>query len=449
MIGNGPCTEIPVISEDPRVRKSLRRSIYDGMFASMMGGFTQEYFSPYLISIGASARQIGLLSAVPNLVASLIQIRAPELSERLGSRKRVLSLFVALQAAMLIMLSAMSFANNGNILAFIGCVTLFTSFGAFATPAWGSMMSDLVPADRRGEYFGSRTMLLGFITILATFVAGMVIQAGRHVSPVGGFGVIFGAASLFRMISWHFLRQMHEPPFSVAKTGDFTFFKFISGFRHDAFGRFVAAVSLMNFSVNVAGPFFALLMLRHLKFNYVTYTSIIITASISAFFTIRRWGIHADRVGNIKVIKATSRLITLLPLLWIASGHPAYLIIIQVLAGLLWSGFNLSASNFIYDAVPTEHRTRSIAYFNAINGTAIFCGSLTGSVLVELLPPLAGTSIYSVFLVSTGLRTLVLLFLVSSLTEVRSVAKVRSLDLFYSIVGIRPLLGVERKTLRY
>lgn len=438
-----------MIDTDLRTRKSLRLSIYDGVFASMMSGFTQEYFSPYLISVGASVRQIGLLSAVPNLVASLAQLRAPELSERLGSRKRVLSIFVALQAAMLVILSAMPFAGSGGVLTFIACVTLFTSFGAFATPAWGSMMSDLVPADKRGEYFGSRTMLLGFTTILATFSAGLIIQAGRHLSPLAGFGAVFGAASLFRMISWHFLRGMHEPPFSVAESRDFTFLKFISGVRRDAFGRFVAAVSLMNFSVNIAAPFFALLMLRHLKFSYLTYTAVIITASISVFLTIRRWGIHADRVGNIKVIRATSRLITVLPLLWIVSGHPAFLILIQVLAGLLWSGFNLSASNFVYDAVPPEHRTRSIAYFNVINGTAIFCGSLSGGILVEMLPPIAGNSIFSVFLVSAVLRALVHLTLVSRLREVRPVKKVRSLDLFFSIVGIRPLLGVERKTLRY
>jgi hypothetical protein len=35
------------------------------------------------------------------------------------------------------------------------------------------------------------------------------------------------------------------------------------------------------------------------------------------------------------------------------------------------------------------------------------------------------------------------------LQEVRKVKDIKSIDLFSSVIGIRPLLGIERKTLRY
>lgn len=81
----------------------------------------------------------------------------------------------------------------------------------------------------------------------------MIIHVGQHFSPFAEFGPAF-AASLFRTISWHFLHRMHEPPFSVSESRDFAFLKFSSSIRRDSFGRFVGAASLMNCSLNIAGP---------------------------------------------------------------------------------------------------------------------------------------------------------------------------------------------------
>lgn len=434
--------------EEKRVRKSLRLSFFDGIFASAMIGFTQEYFSPFLISIGATVRQISLLSAAPNLIASLVQIKSADAAEWLGSRMSVLNIFVLLQALTLIPVALLSLSEQEHVYLFIACVTLFVSFGAFATPAWGSMMSDLVPKDKRGEYFGWRTMVLGFTTLAAMFTAGFIIQHTRPVSPSLGFALIFGSAGVFRLISWSFLRRMYDPPLSRTNHKEFTFLRFLSGIRKDSFARFVASVSLMNFSVNLAAPFFAVLMIRDLGFSYLTYTVLIITASLTVYLTIGRWGKHADRVGNIKVIRSTSRLITLLPLLWVCNQNPLFLIGAQIFSGLLWAGFNLSASNFIYDAAPSENRTRSIAYFNVINGFAVFSGALLGGFLVEQLPPLMGNRIFTIFLLSSVLRISVYFLFITRLQEVRPVTKVGSMDLFFSIIGIRPLLGIERKTIR-
>jgi MFS family permease len=414
-----------------------------------MIGFTQEYLTPFLLSISATVRQIGILNALPNLVGSLVQLRSAEVTERLGSRRRVINIFVLLQSLMLIPMALISFTGRSYAYAFIWIVTLFTAFGAFAAPAWGSLMSDLVPCDRRGEYFGFRTMLVGLTTIVAMFIAGFIIHSAESVSLPLGFTFVFFLACVFRLLSWSYLNKMHDPPLRNCTDREFTFLKFIASIRGDNFARFVVSISLMNFSVNLAGPYFAVLMLRELKFSYLLYTIIMVTASMTVFLTIRRWGMHADKVGNIKVIKSTSRLISVIPLFWIISQDPLILMIAQVFSGFIWAGFNLSAANFIYDAVPPENRTKSIAYFNVINGLSLSAGALLGGFLIKILPPLYGSRILSLLLISSIMRFLVNLIMIPRLREVRPVTKVRSLDLFFSIIGLRPLLGIERKTLRY
>jgi MFS family permease len=189
-------------------------------------------------------------------------------------------------------------------------------------------------------------------------------------------------------------------------------------------------------------------MLRELQFSYLLYTVIIVTGNLTVFLSIRRWGKHADHIGNISIIKLTSLLISILPLLWIINRNPVYLIVIQVFAGLVWGGFNISTFNFIFDAVPSPDRTRSIAYFNVINGVAIFAGSLTGGIIMQRLPSLFGSQILTLLFISSVLRFIGALFLMPGLQEVRTVKKVNGFNLFSSMIGIRSILDIEKKPLQ-
>jgi len=45
-------------------------------------------------------------------------------------------------------------------------------------------------------------------------------------------------------------------------------------------------------------------------------------------------GRAADRIGNLKVMYATSVLVPLIPLLWLVSTNLVYLIVVQVFSGL-------------------------------------------------------------------------------------------------------------------
>ncbi|HEX9916673.1 MAG TPA: MFS transporter, partial [candidate division Zixibacteria bacterium] len=125
--------------------KTLRFSFLDGIFASGMTGFTQDYFTPFILYLGATARQVGFLSALPNLFGALMQLKSADITEKLKSRKKVITSFVFLQALMLLPMVALSLLGEAKIAIFIAIVTLFISLGAFVLPAWGSMMSDIIP----------------------------------------------------------------------------------------------------------------------------------------------------------------------------------------------------------------------------------------------------------------------------------------------------------------
>ena len=404
-----------------------------------MIGFTQDYFTPFLLLLGGTAKDVGILSSLPNFFSALVQLKSADLTEKVGSRKKIINLFVFLQAIMLVPIAFVAMRKGTVPIAFIILVTFFTAFGAFAAPAWSSLMSDLVAEDKRGEYFGWRNKRLGFVIVGMSFLAGIILHSAEKNYIFFGFAVIFALAFVFRLISWNFLRQMEEPKLVHTTEDRFTLFRFLARIKESNFAWFVLFVSIMNFSVNLASPYFAVFMLRDLHFGYLLYSVITVTATLVIYLMMGRWGRHADKVGNLKVVKITAPIIATLPLCWVINRNPIFLLFVQILSGFAWAGFNLCASNFIYDAVTPGKRTRCISYFNVLNGLALCLGALMGGFIVQKLPPLFGYNILTLFVVSSSLRALVSILLPLRLKEVRSVQKVRDDQLLLSMIGIKPL----------
>jgi MFS family permease len=230
---------------------------------------------------------------------------------------------------------------------------------------------------------------------------------------------------------------MFEPEFHSKRASYFSFLDFIKRAKESNFAKFVIFVASMIFCVNLAAPYFSVFMLRDLKFSYLNYTILVASVAVAQIFSFNRWGMHADRVGNVKVLKVTSLFIASLPLWWIIFQNPVYLVLIQIIAGFAWAGFNLCATNFIYDAVSPQKRTRCIAYFNVFVGVATCLGALVGGYLVNILPPLFGYKLLSLFLTAAVFRFCVVFLFSGKIKEVRPVEKITSRDLFYSVIGIK------------
>ena len=412
-----------------QVKKSLKYSILDGSAYSAMLGLTQDYIVPFALALKATITQVGLLASLPNLAASLSQLTAPNLTQRAGSRKALILPVVFLHALMWLPILLIPHLFPGHKMWWlIGFFTLGTVFGSLGNPAWGSMMAELVPEGMRGRYFGFRGRICGLVALVFFLIGGVIL----HLSATNiflGFSVLFGGAMLFRLMSWYFLSKMYEPPISNTRTEHYGTFHLLKSIGSSNLGRFTIYVSLMNSAAYLASPFFAVYMLRDLNFDYLTYVAVIATAATATIMSLTFWGRRADTAGNIKVLKFTSMLIPLVPLLWVGSHQLYYLIPVQVLSGFAWAGFNLASINFLYDASPPEKRTHYIAVFNALNGSAICLGALLGGYLASHLPPLFGYQLLTLFLVSGLLRGLIAVTLLRHISEVRQVPETNTAEL--------------------
>jgi len=419
-----------------KLRRTLRFSFYDGIFASIMFGCVQDYFTPFLLLIKGTVMHVGILSAVPNITASILQIFSNRLVQLLKSRKTVFCIFVFLQALTLLACAiiffiiyaivpdtaslCLLFIKHHQIEIFITIVTLFTVFGSIGNPAWASLMSDLIPAHKRGKYFGFRNSILGVLLVLVSLTVGITLRFSPADYIMQTFVAVFFIASISRFISWYYLTKMHEPTFTIESTRIFppNIFKNI---KNNDFLLFIAFVSLMNFAVYLSAPFFAVLMLQHLSFSYLEYSIITVSAPFVMYVSMHSWGTIADKIGNAKVLNITSPLIAIVPVLWVLDSHIAYLLIVQIFSGIVWSGFTISSFNYMFDASASSKRVRYISYFNLINGIMISAGAMCGGFLIQILPAVKGSSIYTILLVSAILRLGITVVFAKRLKEMRLV----------------------------
>jgi MFS family permease len=59
--------------------------------------------------------------------------------------------------------------------------------GGLAGPAWGSLMSDYVPAKKRGRYFGWRSRTVGTVTVGSIVASGLLLNFFQGISYATGF----------------------------------------------------------------------------------------------------------------------------------------------------------------------------------------------------------------------------------------------------------------------
>ncbi|MFH0859786.1 MAG: MFS transporter [Candidatus Altiarchaeota archaeon] len=425
--------------------KSLEYSLKDGSAFSVMTGFGEQYLNPLAIELGASNIQIGLLASVPPFIASLAQLYTTRLVSIIRGRRQVITKSVLLQALMwipLVLIPIILVPHKVSLLIFF--VVLYFVFGQFVAPVWNSLMGDLVDEDVRGRFFGMRNKITGAVAFFSLFAAGFILSMFPKDRIMYGFALIFSVAFAARIVSWHYLGRMRNPPVTSAREAEFSFIQYLKKLRETNYGRFALYYGLMNFTVNIASPFFTVYLLRDLHLPYYEYTIITASVALASFLTMTYWGRLADRYGNAKILTFCGALVPVVPILWLFSKDVTYLVLIQAVSGFAWAGFNLSASNYMFDTVKPLKRTRVFSYHNVLAGSSIFLGAMLGGLMSKVItsPWIFYSNLQILFLISGLLRAGVSLIFLPKIREVREVEQITTKDFFIKYSGTGPILGL-------
>lgn len=427
--------------------QSLNASWKEGVAASVMLAVSEYYLIPFGLVLGASALEIGLLVAIPQLLGAFAQLMAVHIVRWLGSRLLFLVQGIYLQAAILIpMALAPLFPEAWRIEIFILLTTLFRVVGNLIGIVWGSLASDYLPAEERGKYFGWRARITGASGLVSTLIAGILLYMFKDAGyAAAGFAALYLIIAVSRFISGSLMARMQDIPFEHEAGTSFTFIRFLVKSRNTNFYKFLLYASSITFATQISAPYFSVYLLRDLGLDYLSFTGIQLASVIGGLIAFPIWGRHADHVGNAKMLQLSSILIPLVPFLWLVSPNPFWLGAVEAFSGFLFAGFGLCAVNFIFDAISPSKRVQCLSYFALFCGGAIFLGASLGGILAENLPEVGGSKLFLLFIISGIIRGLSHFLLSGKFTEVRTnTHTASSTDLFFSTIGIKPLFGRAR-----
>ena len=391
-----------------QIEKGLRISIFEGSFAAIFLALTTgPFLAGYALFLGANDFQLGLVAAFPFL-AQAFQLLGALGVEKFKQRKKF-NLFgsILFRSIFLIFVFLPFFPQSQKVKT--GIFLLFLSLSAaianLVSVAWLSWMSDLVPEERRGRYFGLRNTVLGFITMGANFGGAKIIDYFRADSskinsllpgfisrylqqnPTGfAFSFIFLLAVLSAWIAASFLarqpepKMVHHPKVNLVSTlkiplSDKNFRSLIYFFIY------------WSFVTGISAPFWTPHMLKNLRLDFYLISLFSILAGVISLFMQPLWGRAIDRYGNKPVMAFNISFIFLIPFLWLFAT-PRFIFplwIDAIMGGIFWSGFTLASFNVVLALSPQQGRVYYLAAVAAINGLILFLASALGGVIAQHL----------------------------------------------------------------
>ncbi len=413
--------------ERGKVEKSLKYSIKEGSATSFMSGAGESYIVPFALALNASNAQIGYLTSFVGLFRSFSQIFGSRAVYNV-SRKKIVLVSVFSQALIWVLISLLGFLvwkGVVNAYAAIFLIIIYSIYGivaSFPGPAWFSWTGDLVPNERRGDYFANRNKIVGIVSMTVTLIAAFFLDYSEGSGfLLLGFIVLFLIAASGRFVSGYYFTKHYEPNAEFNREGYFTLLQFIKKAPFNNFGTFVIFVALINMATNFAAPFFAVYMLKELGFNYFWFIVVGISGTLFTIIAMPMWGKVGDAYGNRTLLKIGSFLIVLPPFLWLFVDKPLEIIFsVSVFGGFGWAAFNLAASNFIYDAVTPQRRAICVAYHTVFSGIGVFVGALLGGLFVEYVSLSFTNIFFAVFFISSFLRGVFGLIFIPRIKEVRN-----------------------------
>ncbi len=405
-----------------RFSKDLRNSIYDGLCAHVFGTLTGGVFlTGFALYLGMSDLMIGLLGSIPFLV-TVFQLPVSYFLGKDGRRKAVAYWGAAIARFSWIPILIVTFvpflSSPTKCLVILGLFFLAHSCISASYISWLSWVSDLVPDDFRGRFFGARNMLCGAAGMLTMIVFGNMLDRLSSHSTAGlsvGFSMTFISAFTFGMLGLRFLNRISEPQMSRSYEGN-SLGKLLSlPFGERNFRSFLLFAVFWGFSVHFASPFFTLYFLRYLKLSY-GFVAVLATISACAdLLGMQVWGRISDKVRNKAIIQFAGWVAVFLPLAWVTvrPGNYVMPLVLHAVGGGFWAGINLCMNNLLLRISPQENKAFFLSVYNMVAGVGAALGPIMGGLaakhLANLHLELVGLKLAPlqvVFLISTTLRFL-------------------------------------------
>ena len=378
-----PQRERPVGGNTVRARRDLCASLGDGASFSLMVGMGETYLPAFVLALGLGQVASGLVTTIPLLIGSVLQLVSPAAVRRLGSHRRWVVACAVCQAACFLPLCVAAWVGSMPMWAVFAVAAVYWGSGLATGPAWNTWVGTIVPMRLRARYFARRTRLSQFCVLAGFVLAGISLQYGASIGQsLAVFGILFFVAALCRMASAAFLFSQSEPVPPGNDQRHVSLPEFVCRVRSSGEGRLIVYLLAVQTAAQIAGPFFTPYMLNQLHFSYARYVLLIAVSFAAKTLALPAFGTLAHRWGARRLLVLGGIGIVPLAAMWCVSDNFYYLLAVQVLAGTTWAAYELAMFLLFFETMPARERTSLLTTFNFGNAIATVAGSLLGGAIL-------------------------------------------------------------------
>jgi MFS family permease len=361
----------------------------EGVMCSLMQGLGETYLGAYALAMGLGQVSAGLVTTIPLMGGSVLQLVSPRAVSWLRSHRRWVVLCVGLQASCFLPLAFGSVAPSMPTPLIFAIVAVYWGTGLASGPAWSTWASSIVPVRMRPKFFGMRTRLSQGALLLGFLISGVTLQVAASMSLVReAFLALFSLAALSRFASGSLLAAQPEQPGRADRTRLVPWREMLARAVRSGEGRLLVYLVAMQGAVQLSGPYFTPFMLKQLQLSYGMYVLLVGTTYVAKMLAAPWWGRVAQRYGARRLLWIGGVGIVPVASLWLVSRSYPYLMCAMLL--------------LLFDSLKEEERISVLTVYNLAASMATACGSLLGGLLLTLL----GQS-YEAYLALFGLSSAV------------------------------------------
>jgi MFS family permease len=362
---NGP-TPVEV---DRAVRLTYVQMMLTAIFGASTGGM---FLIGFALDLGATDFFLGLMASIPMFFV-VFQLLAAWFIERGLSPKRLTVWFGFITPLCWLFIAALPFfaavlslpQRLAVLVAVLAMVTIASQFSGNARAVW---VGDLIPAERRGAFFGACALFSGIVGAIFAVGEGRFLDFIRTKGLLAFtslflFGAIFGLIAAALNIPQ--VEGKRLPPESPPSLPGWV--------RTTCKNRpllILAGVHAIFALGSIVGPFMSAYCLRDLKMSFFGVGCVNAVGTVSTLIFAPMWGKAVDRYGGRPVLNFSLWALAPCGLIWFfippGRGDLAYRWMpwVNFFAGFAVSALNVAIASLMYKMTPSKGRSFQFAFYN-------------------------------------------------------------------------------------
>lgn len=400
--------KIPNLDLNAGVPSNLRGTfnhLYSDIFwFGVVNGTILTFINVYAARIGASASQIGYISAIPAVVAILFALPAGAWLNTGNTNQKVVSSSIFHRMFYILLIFLPLISSQSLQINLILLVILIMSFpGTYLQVGFNNLFAETVPLKWRGHVAGVRNALFAMISVVILLVAGQILN---RVNFPTNYQLVFGIGFMGAMLSslslWLVNRNHSKSHFSridisletesvktheASSTGNkVTWLISPPDFNtNQHFYKIMSILFCLNIAIFLAAPVFPIFWVNNLKLS----DSVISIGNglffVTSFIGSTQISRLAARYGNRRIIGLGAMLMAIYPIMLSFSTGPILFYVASLGGGAASALVGGLMVNYLLEKIPEQSRPPFLAVYNIVLYAAVLIGSLAGPFIGTLI----------------------------------------------------------------